>query len=89
MVQPGQSLLYIINNKTAWVIANFKETQLDKMVVGEDVMLKVDGYTDYNFEGTVTSFSPATGLKFSLLHPDNATRNFLNNYLKITRKNQF
>ena len=86
LVQPGQSLFYIINNTTAWVIANFKETQLDKMVVGQDVTLKVDAYPDYNFEGTVTSFSPATGSKFSLLPPDNATGNFVKTIQRLPIK---
>ena len=55
LVQPGQSLFYIINNQEAWVIANFKETQLNKMVMGQKVSLKVDAYPDYEFQGTVTS----------------------------------
>ncbi|MBK0369858.1 HlyD family secretion protein [Flavobacterium agrisoli] len=77
LVQPGQSLFYIINNTEAWVVANFKETQLNKMVVGQKVSLKVDAYPDYEFKGTVASFSPATGARFSLLPPDNATGNFV------------
>ena len=86
LVQQGQSLFYIINSNTAWVIANFKETQLDKMVVGQDVTLKVDAYPNYNFEGTVTSFSPATGSKFSLLPPDNATGNFVKTIQRLPVK---
>ena len=86
LVQQGQSLFYIINSNTAWVIANFKETQLDKMVVGQDVTLKVDAYPDYNFKGTVTSFSPATGSKFSLLPPDNATGNFVKTIQRLPIK---
>jgi membrane fusion protein (multidrug efflux system) len=86
LVQPGQSLFYIINNTTAWVIANFKETQLDKMVIGQKVTIKVDAYPDYDFEGTVTSFSPATGSKFSLLPPDNATGNFVKTIQRLPVK---
>lgn len=86
LVQPGQSLFYIINNTTAWVIANFKETQLDKMVIGQDVTIKVDAYPDYKFKGTVTSFSPATGSKFSLLPPDNATGNFVKTIQRLPVK---
>ncbi|RZJ34451.1 MAG: HlyD family secretion protein [Flavobacterium sp.] len=77
LVQPGQSLFYIINNNDAWVIANFKETQLDKMTVGQKVTIKVDAYPDTDFEGAIESFSPATGARFSLLPPDNATGNFV------------
>jgi multidrug resistance efflux pump len=77
LVQAGQSLFQIINNASAWVIANFKETQLNKMVEGQKVTIKVDAYPDYDFQGTIASFSPATGSRFSLLPPDNATGNFV------------
>jgi membrane fusion protein (multidrug efflux system) len=86
LVQPGQSLFYIINNKEAWVVANFKETQLNKMVVGQKVTIKADAYPDYDFEGTVTSFSPATGSRFSLLPPDNATGNFVKTIQRLPVK---
>lgn len=86
LVQPGQSLFYIINNSEAWVVANFKETQLDKMVIGQKVTLKVDAYPNYDFQGTITSFSPATGARFSLLPPDNATGNFVKTIQRLPVK---
>jgi membrane fusion protein (multidrug efflux system) len=86
LVQPGQSLFYIINNATAWVIANFKETQLNKMIIGQKVSIKVDAYPDYDFEGEVASFSPATGSIFSLLPPDNATGNFVKTIQRLPVK---
>lgn len=86
LVQQGQSLFYIINNNEAWVVANFKETQLNKMVVGQKVTVKVDAYPDYAFEGTITSFSPATGSRFSLLPPDNATGNFVKTIQRLPVK---
>ncbi|TRX35616.1 HlyD family secretion protein [Flavobacterium restrictum] len=86
LVQPGQSLFYIINNNEAWVVANFKETQLNKMIVGQKVTVTVDAYPDYLFEGTVTSFSPATGSRFSLLPPDNATGNFVKTIQRLPVK---
>jgi membrane fusion protein (multidrug efflux system) len=86
LVQQGQSLFYIINNNEAWVVANFKETQLNKMVVGQKVTVKVDAYPDYDFEGTITSFSPATGSRFSLLPPDNATGNFVKTIQRLPVK---
>ncbi|RTY91823.1 HlyD family secretion protein [Flavobacterium sp. GT3R68] len=86
LVQPGQSLFYIINNEEAWVIANFKETQLNKMKMGQKVTIKVDAYPDTDFEGEITSFSPATGSKFSLLPPDNATGNFVKTIQRIPVK---
>ncbi|MBA9074455.1 membrane fusion protein (multidrug efflux system) [Flavobacterium gossypii] len=85
-VQPGQSMFYIINNSEAWVIANFKETQLSKMVVGQKVGIHVDAYPDYEFKGTITSFSPATGARFSLLPPDNATGNFVKTIQRLPVK---
>jgi membrane fusion protein (multidrug efflux system) len=86
LVQPGQSLFYIINNNEAWVVANFKETQLNKMVTGQKVTIKVDAYPDYDFNGTVTSFSPATGSRFSILPPDNATGNFVKTVQRLPIK---
>jgi len=86
LVQPGQSLFYIINNAEAWVIANFKETQLNKMVIGQKVTIKADAYPDTEFEGTITSFSPATGARFSLLPPDNATGNFVKTIQRLPVK---
>lgn len=86
LVQPGQSLFYIINNSNAWIIANFKETQLNKMVIGQKVTIKVDAYPDYDFEGSITSFSPATGSRFSILPPDNATGNFVKTIQRLPVK---
>ena len=86
LVQPGQALFYIINNQEAWVIANFKETQLDKMKMGQKVTVKVDAYPGTDFQGEITSFSPATGSKFSLLPPDNATGNFVKTIQRLPVK---
>ena len=86
MVQAGQSLFYIISSEEVWVVANFKETQLNKMVVGQKVSLKVDAYPNYEFKGIVTSFSPATGSRFSLLPPDNATGNFVKTIQRLPVK---
>jgi membrane fusion protein (multidrug efflux system) len=85
-IQPGQSLFYIINNSEAWVTANFKETQLNKMVIGQKVSIKVDAYPDTEFKGTITSFSPATGARFSILPPDNATGNFVKTIQRLPVK---
>jgi membrane fusion protein (multidrug efflux system) len=85
-LQPGQSLFYIINNTESWVIANFKETQLNKMVAGQKVTIKVDAYPDTEFKGTIASFSPATGSRFSILPPDNATGNFVKTIQRLPVK---
>lgn len=76
-VQAGQSLFALVTEKQKWVVANFKETQLDKMKPGQEVEIKVDAFPDDVFAGKVESISPATGAKFSLLPADNASGNFV------------
>jgi membrane fusion protein, multidrug efflux system len=76
LVQPGQTLMSIVADTGTWVTANFKETQLAKMHVGEPVELDVDAYPGCTAEGDVQSLSAATGARFALLPPDNATGNF-------------
>jgi membrane fusion protein, multidrug efflux system len=75
-VQPGQPLLAIVKGET-WVIANFKETQIKKMAVGQPVEVRVDAYPHVIFKGHVDSLQPGTGSVFSLLPPENATGNFV------------
>jgi membrane fusion protein (multidrug efflux system) len=70
-------LFAIVIDSNVWVIANFKETQMGKMKVGQTVDVEVDAFKDTKIEGVVNSFSAATGAKFSLLPPDNATGNFV------------
>ncbi|OOQ61468.1 HlyD family secretion protein [Mucilaginibacter pedocola] len=77
LVQAGQTLFSIVNDNSIYVTANFKETQLEKIQNGQKVEVKVDAYPDLKVEGQVYNFSPATGAKFSLLPPDNATGNFV------------
>lgn len=86
LVQPGQSLFYIINSEEVWVVANFKETQLNKMKLGQIVEIKADAFPDDKFEGSIASFSPATGSRFSLLPPDNATGNFVKTVQRLPVK---
>ncbi len=82
VVAIGQPLMAITNNQKIWVVANFKETQIEKMRIGQDAEIKVDAYADKVFAGKIQSFSQATGAKFSLLPPDNATGNFV----KVTQR---
>jgi len=77
LVQAGQTLFSIVNESSIYVTANFKETQLEKIKTGAKVNLVVDAYPDEKIDGEVYNFSPATGAKFSLLPPDNATGNFV------------
>lgn len=74
-VQPGQTLMSVATLQP-WVVANFKETQLTKMHPGQAVELKIDAFPNQVFKGKVDSLSPASGAKFALLPPDNATGNF-------------
>lgn len=76
-VQAGQSLMNIVVDEDVWVVANFKETQMGKMQEGQPVKLEVDMYPDVDFDGKVESISGATGAKFALLPPDNASGNFV------------
>ena len=76
-VQAGSQLFSLVVDKDVWVIANFKETQLSKMVEGQTVDIEIDAFPKEKFEGKVTSFSPATGSSFSILPPDNASGNFV------------
>ncbi|MEP7128238.1 MAG: HlyD family secretion protein [Chitinophagales bacterium] len=77
LVQSGQTLFTVVSDSNVYVVANFKETQLDDMKEGQHVTLKVDAFPKAAIDGAVYSFSPATGAKFSLLPPDNATGNFV------------
>ncbi|MDG3583726.1 MULTISPECIES: HlyD family secretion protein [Galbibacter] len=88
-VQPGQSLFYLVNTTDKWIVANFKETQLEKMAIGQKVTIEVDAYPGEDFEGTITAFSPATGAKFSLLPPDNASGNFVKTIQRLPVKIDF
>ncbi|MEH1841786.1 MAG: HlyD family secretion protein [Nostoc sp.] len=74
-VQAGTPLMAIVDNNY-WVVANFKETQLEKMHPGEPVEIKLDTFPHHTFIGRVDSISPASGAQFALLPPDNATGNF-------------
>jgi membrane fusion protein (multidrug efflux system) len=81
-VQVGQELLSIVPLKDIWVTANFKETQLEHMRPGQSVEIKVDALGGQKFQGRVTSMGGATGAKFSLLPPENAT----GNYVKVVQR---
>ncbi|HTA61340.1 MAG TPA: HlyD family secretion protein [Bacteroidia bacterium] len=81
-VSTGQSLCVVIDTENYWISANFKETQLSKLKIGNEVEIELDAYPDLKLTGKIQSYSGATGAKFSLLPPDNATGNFI----KITQR---
>lgn len=75
-VSPQTRLMAIIPENSLYVQANFKETQIEKMHIGQKVKLKLDAYPSLTYTGKIESFSPASGATFSLMPPDNATGNF-------------
>lgn len=81
IVGAGQAIVQLVTPHV-WVTANFKETQLGKMRVGQPAHFTVDAYSGIELQGEVESISGATGAKFSLLPPDNAT----GNYTKIVQR---
>jgi len=76
VIQPGQPITSVVDLGDIWVTANFKETQLKKMQVGQSAKIHVDAY-DRDINGKVDSIGGATGARFSLLPPENATGNFV------------
>jgi membrane fusion protein (multidrug efflux system) len=81
-LQPGQLTCSIIGSDSVWLVANFKETQIHNMKIGQQALVLVDAWPGKKFSGKITSFSGGTGAKFSLLPPDNATGNFV----KVTQR---
>jgi membrane fusion protein, multidrug efflux system len=75
-VQAGTQLMAVVPLRAVYVVANFKETQLTHVRAGQKVEIAVDGFPGVKLEGHVDSLSPASGLEFALLPPDNATGNF-------------
>lgn len=83
MINAGEVLAFIVDNETdKWVVANYKETQIAAMHIGDSVIFTADAFPDKKFRGTIISMSPATGSSFSLLPPDNST----GNYVKIVQR---
>ncbi len=83
LLQVGQAVTFITNEAAGkWVVANVKETQLKNYTVGKEVTISVDAIPEKEFKGIIESISPATGTRYSLLPPNNATGNFV----KITQR---
>jgi membrane fusion protein, multidrug efflux system len=88
-LQVGQSLFSIVLNEDVWVVANFKETQFEQMRIGQKVTIHADAYPGHAFQAALTSFSPATGSRFALLPPDNASGNFVKVVQRLPVKIEF
>ncbi len=82
IVQTGQPLLAVVPLEDIWVTANFKESQLKNMRAGQSAEISVDAYGGRSYKGHVESIAAATGARFSLLPPENAT----GNYVKVVQR---
>lgn len=82
LVQPGAALMALSQSDDVWVVANFKETQLDLMREGQAVDIKVDAFPSEKFHGRIESFQNGTGARFSVLPAENAT----GNYVKVVQR---
>jgi membrane fusion protein (multidrug efflux system) len=77
LVQPGQSLLQVVDESDMWVVANYKETQTARMNIGDKVKITVDAIPGEKFEGVIVAMSKATGAQYSVIPQDNASGNFV------------
>ncbi len=82
LVQVGQPVCSAVESGNLWVVANFKETQLNNLRIGQKVHVSLDAYESLDLTGSIESIGGATGARFSLLPPDNATGNFV----KVTQR---
>jgi membrane fusion protein (multidrug efflux system) len=82
VVSPGQSLLAITTLDNVWVLANFKETEIERIRPGQEVEIRVDTYKGKTFRGTVDSIMAGTGSAFALFPPENAS----GNYVKVVQR---
>jgi membrane fusion protein (multidrug efflux system) len=84
-VSVGQALIAVVEDNV-WIVANLKETQLERVRVGQPVEIKIDALPHYRFSGRVDSLQPGTGSNFALLPPDNATGNFIKIVQRVPAK---
>jgi len=76
-ISAGQTITYIVPKTQKWVIANYKERQVENLAIGQEVIITVDAFPDKEFTGTITAISGATGSKYSLVPTDNSAGNFV------------
>lgn len=77
LVNAGQTLTTIIPDTRKWVVANYKETQISSLAVGQEVEVTVDAFAGKTFKGRITAISSATGSKYSMVPTDNSAGNFV------------
>lgn len=89
-IQANETMAFIVNEDAGkWVIANFKETQIRNMHIGEEAEIEADAFPGETYHGRILSMSPATGSSFSVLPPDNSTGNFVKIVQRIPVKIRF
>ena len=88
-VQSGQTISYLVHSKDKWVTANYKETQIAHIFIGQEVIIKVDALPGRRFRGRVTAISEATGSKYSLVPTDNSAGNFVKVQQRIPVRIEF
>lgn len=76
-VQAGQTISYLVRSSDKWITANYRETQITHIYIGQPVRIKVDAFPNRVFHGTVTAISEATGSKYALVPTDNSAGNFI------------
>ncbi|MFT3919911.1 HlyD family secretion protein [Cloacibacterium sp.] len=90
LIQLGQTIAYIVDlHSGKWIIANYKETQMSDLNIGNEVDIEIDAIPETTFKGVVESFSAATGSRFSVMPPDNSTGNFVKTAQRIPVKIRF
>lgn len=89
LIQPGQTLLTVVDTSDTWVIANYKETQTSCMALGDSVEIEVDAVPGVKYYGAIEAISNATGAKYSPVPQDNATGNFVKVEQRIPVKIRF
>lgn len=89
LLQAGQTILSYIRNDSSWVVANYKETQIARLSIGQKVKLQVDGFKGRELEGVVAAIAEATGSRFSAIPTDNSTGNFIKVQQRIPVRIEF
>jgi membrane fusion protein (multidrug efflux system) len=89
LIQPGQTLLSIVDESDIWVVANYKETQTSRMQVGDEVRISVDAIPKVQFTGVIEAISQATGAQYSVIPQDNASGNFVKVEQRVPVKIRF
>lgn len=89
LIQPGQTIVSVVDTGDTWIIANYKETQTARMTVGDSVCIEVDAVPDVKYMGVIEAISNATGAKYSPMPQDNSTGNFVKVEQRIPVKIRF